>query len=409
MKNFTSFLLIPALISGQLIKIPLFTHGGMILLDFIVIILTLYGSLRLKMKFQRFSIWVVTLFAFIFIQIISLLFTPLDLTFKESYTSFSYIIRFFAYTFIGFLIINGGLKEINNNLNQIFTFSAFFLANLGIVQFLIFPDLSFLTNFGWDPHYFRVVSTFLDPNFLGAFLALSLIMLVQNPPLGKKWSRFFFTVIFLALLLTFSRGAYLGFGSAFLTLSILNKSKKLFVLTIILCLILISSFYLYQRLVAYPRNIDRGKSAESRLSSYQQGISLFQKHPILGVGFNAYRFAIRKYSMGNEQFIQSHGASTNDSSFLFVLATTGVVGFLSYFLFLIYSLYLGVKNYLHKNVYGVILLSGMATLISQSFFSNTLFYPPLLLWTILIVSSNNSKHHILGNPVTINKQNSINC
>ena len=187
------------------------------------------------------------------------------------------------------------------------------------------------------------------------------------------------TVTYLALLTTFSRGAYLAFVTSFGIYSILKRSTKLFFLTILLFSGLLLGFFAYQHLVAAPRGVDRTQSAEFRLNTWQQGWTIFQNQPILGVGFNAYRLALRQYRLADEQFLGSHGASTNDSSLLFVAATTGIIGLISYLFFLFQIAKIGFR----KNP---ILLASLVGLVAQSFFANTLFYPFLLFWLILLAS-----------------------
>ena len=129
--------------------------------------------------------------------------------------------------------------------------------------------------------------------------------------------------------------------------------------------------------MATPRGIDRIKSAEFRLNTWQQGWTLFQNHPLLGVGFNAYRYAIREYNLGDAEFLKSHGSNSNDSSLLFVASTTGAVGFIIYLFFM---------GTLLKEGH-IVLKASIVGLLVQSTFSNSLFFPPILLWLILNASS----------------------
>lgn len=388
MQNFAiKILIILALVSGQLVKIPLFTHGGMILLDFVVLILDIYGSFALKLNFKKFPVWISLAAGFITISITSLILTPLNLTLQEYFTSFSYTIRFSLYVFLGLILVNGFVKNLEKDVLSILFLSGVGLAFIGLIQLIILPDLAFLSASGWDPHFFRTVSTFLDPNFLGAYLTLTLIISYQNFAIAKNWNIIFFVIVFLALMATFSRGAYLGFGAGFLTLSLLRKSTKLFLLTIVLSTLLFSSYFFYQKIIAQKRFIDRTQSAQYRLSSWQQGITIFQNYPILGVGFNTYRYALKEFRIGDDQFLESHGASSNDSSLLYVLATTGIVGFIFYILFLGSLFWTEYKKYLLKNSWATFFLAGLIAIFTQSFFSNTLFYPPLLFWLVLVAST----------------------
>lgn len=367
MNTFLISILAFGLASGQLIRLP-FLGGGITLLDLTVALLSIYGIFKLKfrLKYPPF-LWAALIF--ILIAILSLTLTPLHLTLPEYLVSFSYTLRLSLYVLFAWIVYSGNFLDIKKT----FLLSGITFAVLGLLQFVFFPNLNFLAAAGWDPHYFRTVSTFLDPNFAGAFLVLTLILLVSLR--AKAWqSIFIFALLYLALLTTFSRSSYLMFLSSGLTFSYLSKSKKYAILTIILFAFLLLGFQTYSMLVATPRNIDRTQSASFRLSTWQQGFDLFQKAPIFGIGFNTYRFGIEKYNLGDQQFLQSHGSSSNDSSLLFVLSTTGIVGLLTF----VYLLWILAKQ---KNI---ILTAGLAGLLIHSVFANSLFYPPILAWILLI-------------------------
>lgn len=364
------FFFLLSFIAGQLIKIPFWGYGGLTLLDLFVFFISLLLLWRLKLKLNTPPLFISASIIFIFFASLSLLLSPLDLSPTETFISFSYTVRFFVYILFGWLLYSSKFLKISNDF---FIKAGLILAVLGLMQLILLPDLRELQNQGWDPHYFRTVSTYLDPNFLGAFLVLSLMPLTR-----KKLTLITtacFVLIFMALLTTFSRSSYLAFGVAFLSLSFLNKSKKLLCLTIVLIVLLFLGFSTYQKLVSTPRNINRDQSAGYRINSWEHGWEIFQKNPILGIGFNAYRFALSKYSLAPEQFVRSHGASSNDSSLLFVAATTGIFGLVSYLFFLLTMAMGSNKNF--------IFLSGLAALIVQSFFANILFYPFILIWIIL--------------------------
>lgn len=374
-----SWILTFTLTGGQLIKLPIGTHGRVTMLDIAVIFFCILGLVRSKLKFKKPPLFFLLAMLFIIVALFSLTLTPLYLSPVEFFTSLSYTFRFSLFVLLGWIIYSNFFPSLQKNIPSIFIFSGIALAILGLLQFIFLPDLRFLTNLGWDPHYFRTASTFFDPNFLGAYLALTLLGLVANhKKIPLKYTIFPMILVYIALLTTFSRGSYLAFLIGFLMLSVLNKSIKWAILTLLLFSMLMASFFTYQRLVALPRNIDRAQSAEFRFSAWQQGWQIFSSNPILGVGFNAYKFALKEYKIANEQFLKQHGASTNDSSLLYVAATTGLIG-LSSFLFFLFSL-------AWINKHNFVLLAGLSGLIIQSFFANTLFYPPLLLWIVLMAS-----------------------
>lgn len=380
MGNFLIPTLTFAIVSGQLIKIPIGTHGGMTLLDLVVILFCLLGIYNLKFKLKDYPTLIISGVIFILIASFSLLLTPLHLTQIQYLTSFFYTIRFALYLLLGWIIYSGGLPTVSKNIPHILTVSGIVLAVLGLLQFIFIPNLWFLESSGWDPHVLRAVSTFLDPNFFGAYMVLTLIMLYQKSAIANKWNILLFILVYIALLLTFSRSSYGMFTISFLTLSFLLKNIRLTILTLVLSLGLFIGFTSYQQTVAGPRNIDRVQSAKFRVDSWQQGLKLLSKYPILGIGHNAYRYALKEYNLAPEQFIQSRGASANDSSLLQVATTTGIIGLISFIFFLGFLMQYGQK----KNT---VLLAGIVGLIVHSFFANSLFYPFILVWLILMADT----------------------
>lgn len=367
--NFISLILTLAVITGQLIRIPFGTHGGITLLDISVTCFSIFGFLKNKFELKGPPVFLKIFFCFLLVCLISLGLTPLHLTSQEFLSGLFYTVRLAFYALFFWLIISKSFGSLQNK--QILLYSGLGLAVLGLLQFVFLPDLGFLTVAGWDPHYFRAVTTFFDPNFAGAYFVLTLILLIQ-----KKWNNFIFAIIYLALLTTFSRSSYLMFLVGSLSLSFLNRSKKMALVSILLFLMLMLGFQTYAQLVAGPRGIDRGQSAQFRLSTWQQGLAIFQKSPILGIGYNSYRYAIREYKLADDQFYKSHGASGNDSSLLFVLATTGILGFTVYILFLVSLLKYTIKN-------NFVLVAAILGLLVHSVFANSLFYPFILIWLLL--------------------------
>lgn len=373
-----SWILALSILTGQLVKVPL-ESGGITLIDIVVIILCLGGLLQTRLKFKKLLLFVISALFFILIALLSLIFTPLHLTIPGYMMSLFYTIRFAGYFLLGWLILSKAFPNLKENLRQILSLSGIGLAVLGLLQFILLPDLTFLTKWGWDPHFFRTVSTFLDPNFAGAYFVLTLIILSASQRDKEKTDllRLFFVVTYIALLTTFSRSSYLMFLVSGLTLSFLKKSKNMAISVTFLFIVLMAAFLLYGKIIAQPRNINRTQSASSRVNTWQQGFEVFKHSKILGVGFNSYRYAIKEYHLGDPKFLKSHGSSSNDSSLLFVLATTGILGFAAYCVFL-FSL---IKKSWGKNLF---LISGLSGLIVHSFFSNSLFYPPILFWIILM-------------------------
>lgn len=330
---------------------------------------------------------------FLGVLTVSLLFSPLSLSLNEYTASFSYTLRLFGYFLFGWVLYSGGLKEIKKDMEYILIYSGAGLSLLGILQLLFFPNLGFLETNGWDPHYFRTVSTFLDPNFAGGYFVLTLALLSKRIIKFEKKLFFLFLIVYLAAVTTFSRSTALTLAVTFFTLSYVQKSIKLFLVTVILLIGFFGAFGFYLKLVAAPRNIDREKSASFRINTWQQGFEIFRNAPVLGVGFNSYRYALRGYGLIPEDLLGQRGVSTNDSSMLFVLATTGVIGFISYLTVLIsllvYSYHNSGRNYLSAVLFSVLL-----GLLIHSQFANSLFYSSILFWVICLLIISGKNHNV---------------
>ncbi|MDO8498847.1 MAG: O-antigen ligase family protein [bacterium] len=384
-----SFLLFLGLIAGQVFKLPLGQASGLTLLDLVVVFLDILALVQLRFKLKSPPLWIITALIFSLIAIISLIFSPLKLTFPETVFSFAYTLRFLAFILLGWVIFSGAFPTLKTS--SVLISSGVVLAILGLLQLIFLPNLSFLTTQGWDPHYLRTVSTLLDPNFLGAFLVLTLLLIQGNSYLKSKMKKIAFLITYLALITTFSRSSAIMLGVSFFTLAILQRSWRTGLLAVILTVGFIFSLIFYNQTIAQSRNINRQQSAEYRVSSWKQGRQLFESHPFLGVGFNSYRYALQQYHLASDSFIQSRGGSGNDSSLLFIASTTGILGLLSYGLFLLSLIYLAFKNYQNKNNWGLILLSALPGLLAHSLFVNSLFYPWILVWVTVAVAQLDSR------------------
>lgn len=383
-----TILFVVSILAGQTVKFPVFNGLGPALLDFYILLFVIYGLFKVRNKIKKPPPSLTSGFVFAAVALISLLLTPLHLNLFEYFVAFLYTLRFALYITAGWIIYLGAFENFKKMLPTILLISGAGLAIFGLLQFIFLPDLKFLQEGGWDPHYFRTVSTFLDPNFLGAYLVLTLLLIIpyfQNKNIFiRRIFYLIFAIVYLALLTTFSRSSYGMFLISFLVLSFLKRSIKLVILSSILFVFLVFSFQVYIQKVNMVTPLDRNETASMRFYTWQQGLNIFQKNPILGIGFNAYNFALRHYQLGDEQFLAGKGSTFNDSSLLHVLSTTGILGFCAYSSFL-FGL-LKTKNYT--------LIAAIPGLLAHSFFVNSLFYPFILIWIILSLNISYAKQPV---------------
>jgi O-antigen ligase len=301
---------------------------------------------------------------------------------EQSLLGLGYLLRWVLLTAPLFVFnLNAGKVNKQKLLRQ----SVFFLVLFGWVQYLVFPDLTQFKYFGWDDHYFRLTGTLLDPNFMGALIVLGL---------GLEFKRvkcsFLRKVFYLVTLgLTYSRASWLVWLVllfAYTVREIFSRPIKTDILMVFRTLIRslkVPAFYFWLIISAViflllPRpqgeggNLARTASISGRMSSYQQAWQIIKSKPILGVGFNNYRLALKEQDFKVENIEVNHAAAGADNSFLFVWATTGIFGLFA-FLWLVSSL---------QPMWLIL------PLVVHALFNNTLFFP----WVLIYIWGLQNKH-----------------
>ena len=372
---------IASIIPGQLVRIPIFGQEGWFTLsDIFVLILAV--SFLLYFFFNRIVIVVpkklmLPVATFSLFAVSSTVFALNQFSPKEILISSLFLVRFLLYFSIVIITLNVVKREKIENWLNIFFITGTILILLGFVQLLFVPDLLFLTPYGWDPHETRIVSSFLDPNFIGVvFVFLASFSLSKY--LFKKNLVLLVTFLFssIAILLTFSRSSYLAFLCALAVIGVL----KSFRLTSLIILILFSSFILVpqarERVVGA---ITFDETAKSRVESWQKALRVFKDHFLIGVGFNTYRYSQESYGFfENDQGLGGHSGAGSDSSLLLVAATTGVFGFAA-FIWILISIRATVAKSSKKSFIALGALASFIGLVVHSQFVNSLFFPQIML------------------------------
>lgn len=255
------------------------------------------------------------------------------------------------------------------------------LAAGGLVQFVLYPDLRNLWYLGWDPHYYRVFATLLDPNYVGILLVLTLCLIFS------VWRRAWWLagIVGLALLLTYSRSSYLAILGAIVTAVFCSKRWKEGLFIVLLCLLAI---------VYVPKpggdtlSLDRYDSTVSRFQNWGQTIARIGERPVFGFGFNVVPFL----DIQEAAALPGRRGAGIDSSILFVGTTTGIVGLVGYAWLVMEQVKLGLRS--KHRVLKLLLFTSFAAVGVHSLFVNSLFYPWVMiwLWTLLAIVE---KHHLV--------------
>lgn len=273
---------------------------------FILVLFFKYRLEPLKEVWKRYK----AVFLFLTILVLSLVNGFNKYSFFENGVAFLYLVRLIFYGgFVGF--VGYEVKE-NSNFKKTLRNGILIITIMTIVttitQYLLYPDLRNLFYQGWDPHLFRTFGVFFDTAIAGSIYGL---ILLTNTNLFVKAIFLFF------LILSFSRGVYLGLLIAIIYLFLRKgEYKKLF--------LYLSIFLVFLFLAPKPTgegvNLVRIFSIVSRLNDYKEGISLFLKKPILGYGYNRLRYV--------RNIQDSHAGASFSSSYLTIFVSSGILGLL---------------------------------------------------------------------------------
>ena len=222
---------------------------------------------------------------------------------------------------------------------------------------------------------YRVSGSFIDPNFTGPFLVISLINSIYLLNLVDKSSRkkrliyIFAIIITIAnIFLTFSRTAYLGLVVFFVFYFLAGKKTEKFKILILCVIVVMGIVYIYTtndkfRLVLSARfnfllgsssvtNDDHFEIAIQALQIIFSNIGIF----LFGTGLNSmYLYFQEKFNYVKKMKCHNH--------FLQVFGETGLIGFVMYIYFL-KLLFIPTKS---NNSESRILRSMLITMISMNF------------------------------------------
>jgi len=188
----------------------------------------------------------------------------------------------------------------------------------------------------------RVAGTLSTPNGAGAYLVMALVTTLSVTLMPVRWQyKWLATIAFglgvLALLVTYSRGAWLGFAvalSLFLLLAWWRGWISIGVpLAMILCAIPVAIVFreaFINRLFG-----DDGGAAESRLPLMIMAVRMIRDHLFFGVGINNFAIHLRQYATPE---MTLDWITTVHNKYLLVWAETGLFGIVTFLWFLLSTL-----------------------------------------------------------------------
>jgi len=385
------FVAIFSILFGQIVRIYLPSGGGIILSDLVAPAFILSWLAYKLIKDPKFKsvpsgkILAAVIITFLLTFIIN---WPV----YSDKNAFLYLFRLLSYLLLFWPFYDLLIDKIVFKVSLKFVTLLFYLLIfLGFAQMIFFPYLIFLTQYGWDPHKNRLVSTFLDPNFFGGFLSIGFAFFVAQyySLRQKKWSSLvpiFLTVI--AIVLTFSRSGYLMFFTVLLIFGIF-KDRRILAIGLISFSVLYFTVPKFQDRLVGGFNIDA--TAQMRLDSWNQGYKLISDHFVFGVGYNNLIQAKINEGILTDKEVSSHGDAGIDSSILAIWSTTGIVGLLIFILWYFWNCFSGFKAYFRAKEdktrnFGLAIGAIFLGLFAHSFFVNSLLYPHIIIIVMIMLA-----------------------
>ena len=362
---------------GQLGAIPLGNNVTLYVHDVLLALLLVFALLTKQRKVQ--GALLVPIRIFLGIAAVSLLINAYQFSMTELGVSSLYLFRWMLYSTLYAISLQKIITP-----RQLLTWlywSGVIVSFLGLVQYVYYPYLRNLSYLGWDPHLYRVFSTFFDPNYLSLYLVLTLFLGMYLAISKLKW--YFLVgqlVTFVAFLLTYSRSGYVAFVVGLFVYAIFARKLKILFVGVLL---FVAILFLLPTPDGEGVKLFRTVSTFARVGNWKRGFVLIKEAPLFGFGFNTLRYVQeRRGWVDRENGVASKAGAGLDDSFQFLWATTGIVGLLSYLWILVSvgKIFVRLLGNDKTRVLGVIGISTLLSTIVHSQFINSLFYPQILLW-----------------------------
>lgn len=372
---------------GQYAVVGKDTGLNLYLFDAMIALFVVVGLVSLVMSKKKLTLPKIGYFFLLFVGagLVSLVANISDYVEIQYLVSFLYLLRLLMYLLV-YVVLSNFIKHDILDFKFILrgiVWSGVLLTVFGFFQLIVLPDFAKLDPaLGWDPHKNRMTSTFFDPNFFGAYIVLCYYLLIfgyETKIYTHKTALIISGLFSLAILLTFSRSAWLMLAIGLLLFGMFRNRKVIFYAIVLFFLI----YFLIPRVqTRITGTTDPADSAQFRFVSWNQTLQIIKDHPLFGVGYNRMRYVNYEYGFTNLDSKYKHSASGSDSSALFILATTGILGASVFF----YAFGSAIKKTYLWSGKNAAILALYISLIFGSQFINSLFYPQILFIWLVVTS-----------------------
>ena len=317
-------------------------------------------------------------------------------------------------SFISFFIFYYVTKTVLVDMEKVRITLFLIIVSMFVASFYIFKEYLYFRNIygeGFRPYG----GLFGDPNYFALSAAISLpiayyLYKTSKSFFLKKIALFILIAISAAVLLSLSRGAFLGIAGALLVSWFLSK-KKMKNLLVIFSVVLIGVALAPERLwdrfsqtqvVEGEILTDAAASTTRRWRLIKAGLGMTSEYPLLGVGLGTYRF----YSTQYEKSLGYPGLAHN--SYVELMAELGIPALILFLLIIFFSIrdLIHIRNRYNENsdphfLATSLLICIVVFLISGNFLSGQ--YTKLF-WLIIFIVPSLKKILDLEDPSVVNSE-----
>lgn len=290
-----------------------------------------------------------------------------------------------GFSFLFVMVNTIKTKEDFNKLAVIIIASATLVALYGLYQYVVGVEL----DAAWvdvenNPNMrTRIYSVFYNPNILAEYLIMLIPISVSlfwfNKKIGKKVLFLGTTLVMaLALVLTMSRGGWLGFAfSAFVFILLIQRKLLLSVIPIVVAGIYLLPQSILNRLLSIGNMAD--SSNAYRIKMWEVAGQIIKDNWKAGVGFGHLPF-----KQTFETYIRTMPTYHAHNTFIEVAAELGIPGLIVFLFFLFVIFKYGIlKIYRSEDKYikimGAGVISGLAGLLLHGMVENVLYIPRIII------------------------------
>ncbi|QCX32826.1 O-antigen ligase family protein [Caloramator sp. E03] len=270
-------------------------------------------------------------------------------------------------------------------------FLSMILANIyGVVQFALnlsnFRDAEQIYPLGRG----RVFATFENPNYWGCavntVIFIPIIDMLESKKIKIIYNLLLFILFAFNLLMSFTRGSWVGFALGLILLFLLRYRKGLIALPFIGVLSLLVPLTRKRILSIFSFS---SLTNNERLKLWKTGIIMFKEHFWTGVGNGNYLYRYTEYVKKYKELYLGRWKFSVHNSYIKMFAELGIFGGLIFIGIYLNLFYLVFDTYLKSEKYKLYALAALCFIVSyvfQNFFNNLMFIPQLNVFVWIIIA-----------------------